>query len=89
MSVRVHQLTPGDVVAAGPFTRGCFVAQTPHPIWPDLQLVVWRMADGNWSHDALDARQDVGAAEPTTPDLRARRLRAALVGQDDWTAVQA
>lgn len=84
----VSELQPGDLVRLptpahiGP-SEATFIASTVHPIWAHLQLVVWRMPEGSpieWSHDALDARQDVGDAIPATPDERSDRLRAALTG---------
>jgi hypothetical protein len=80
----VYELLPGDVVEndwiGGP-KRACFVAQTEHPVWPSLQLVIWRMDDGRWSHDALDARQEVGEVVQRGG---APLARAALVGKGDW-----
>lgn len=78
---RVLQLTPGDEVGA--FGRsGTFIARCPHPLFPGLQLVVWKMDDGSWSHDALRVEQDVGEAAPTTEASRELRLRRALLGHD-------
>lgn len=57
-----------------------FVAQTQHPIWPALQLVVWRMQDGSWSHDALSPYQDVGHVALADSASRLVRLRGALLG---------
>jgi hypothetical protein len=59
--VRVGSLWPGDVIEMLG-RRACFIAQTDHPLWPHLRLVVWRMDDGSWSHDALSVWQDVGRA---------------------------
>lgn len=80
----VMDLQPGDLVNHGPHSA-TFVAQTRHPIWPHLQLVIWRVPEslglpGNWSHDALDPRQVVGTAKLSTPAERAERLREALLG---------
>lgn len=61
----VGDLEPGDV-AHGEFDMhgraglALFVARTDHPVYNGLDLVVWRMGDGRWSHDALDPRQDIG-----------------------------
>lgn len=73
----VQNLVPGDLVENSG-ASALFVAQTEHPIWPSLQLVIWRMPDGSWSHDALDARQDVGqiAADQVG---NVERLRKALL----------
>lgn len=80
----VQDLQPGDATATA-----CFVARTAHPLWPDLQLVVWRMAHGGWSHDALDPRQVVGNLMPASSGVRTARLQAALVDVDgDWTQVR-
>lgn len=75
----VEELVPGmKVNLAG--DQATFVARTTHPLWPSLQLVVWRMRDGGWSHDALDARQDVGTVVPSTAYERDMNLREALLG---------
>lgn len=79
----VSNLIPGDLVTMAD-QSATFVARTQHPIWNHLQLVVWRMPAGHpvgdWSHDALDARQDVGEVAPATHEQRVNRLRAALLG---------
>lgn len=83
----VMELHPGDLVNQG-HVQSTFVAQTVHPLWPHLRLVVWRVPEslglpGNWSHDALDPRQVVGTVVPATPYERTERLRAALLGGGD------
>lgn len=82
--VRVVDLTPGDLVNLGGHSA-TFVADTQHPIWPHLRLVIWHTdpaleLPGNWSHDALDFRQVVGTVKPATHAERAERLRGALLG---------
>lgn len=79
--VNVSQLTPGDLISNGPMTA-VYVAQTQHPIWPHLRLVIWRLPGGEWSLDALDPRQEVGErpSQPEPPGRRELRLRDALVG---------
>jgi hypothetical protein len=74
----VDQLLPGDLVTKD-FESAIYVAQTRHPLWLNLQLVIWRMEDGNWSHDALFAAQDVGEAAASTAEERTQRLRQALL----------
>jgi hypothetical protein len=81
MGVRVSDLLPGDRVTQGA-DSAVFVAQTEHPLWPDLRLVVWRLANGMWSHDALSPAQDVGEMTPSTADERKGRLQSALLGGD-------
>lgn len=76
---RVDELTPGDLVINAAMSA-TFVARADHPLYPDLQLVVWKMSDGGWIHDALSARQDVGSIFGSTPAERVQRLRAALLG---------
>lgn len=78
----VAELVPGDLVSLG-FEEAVFVAQTEHPLYAPLRLVVWRLSDGRWSHDALDARQHVGETQPSSQDVREARLRAALHGGPD------
>jgi hypothetical protein len=74
----VIQLVPGEKVADPMGAEHTFVAQTPHPLYPSLQLVIWRMADGSWSHDALSPAQDVGQVLPSDPSLRVANLRKAF-----------
>jgi hypothetical protein len=89
MTATVNSLQPGDVVQIGP-ERALFVAETEHPIWQQLRLVVWRLTDGSWSHDALDARQVVGQVERSSRNTRDQRLRAALTHTGHaWTEVPA
>lgn len=80
----VAELLPGQIVDGpdGAFWA-TFVAQTEHPLWPHLRLVVWRVAD-SWSHDALDARQYVGTARASTEDERRTNLRRALLHRSQW-----
>jgi hypothetical protein len=80
MGNRIDELTPGDLVTnAGVGMFAVFIARTTHPIWPQLQLVIWRLDDGSWSHDALDARQEVGEISPSNEADRSTRLRKALL----------
>lgn len=73
----VAELTAGDLVTNGGMSA-VFIIRGPHPIWPGLALVIWRLDDGSWSFDALDFHQDVG--DVTLPAGRQERLRAALLG---------
>lgn len=79
--MKVEDLTPGDVIRntfpEGPI-EATFVARTMHPLWPHLELVIWRMQDGSWSHDALDRGQEIGDLVPCSVQDRTERLRAAL-----------
>lgn len=76
--VRVVDLRPGDVVRLSGGPSGIFISSVRHPVHPTLQLVVWRLEDGTWSHDALDARQVVGDRDDVDDDERGRRLRASF-----------
>lgn len=78
----VQNLIPGDVVLNPIGDKATFIARTEHPLFAGLQLVVWRMKDGSWSHDALSERQDVGEVERSTPDQRRDALSAALLGAE-------
>lgn len=69
----VGELTPGDVVDGA-----IFIARTTHPIWPNLQLVVWRMSDRSISLDALRSNQHVGSV------TRAGLIRQALLDDSQW-----
>lgn len=77
----VQHLLPGDVVALGD-RQAVYVSRCQHPLWPSLQLVIWRMDDGSWSPDALDANQDVGTVLAVAPEQRRNRLRHALLPRE-------
>ena len=84
----VADLEPGDrLTMPWPFggtgeKTSTFVAQCPHPLWPHLQLVIWRMDDLTWSHDALDARQELPGTidRPADGFARLDRLHKAILG---------
>jgi hypothetical protein len=85
MGIKVYGLVPGMVVEdpVEPERWGVFVTSCPHPLYATLRLVIWRMADGSYSLDALDSRQDVGEPRPSSPEDRVANLRWGL-GQ--WKA---
>lgn len=74
---RVIDLVGGDLVRQAGM-EATYVAQSPHPLYKGLQLVVWRMPDGTWSHDALSPIQEVGTVVDSTPHTRIIRLREAF-----------
>jgi hypothetical protein len=77
----VADLTPGDLVV-NTGRSAVFITQTPHPLWPKLQLVIWHLHEGGgsrWSLDALDSRQEVGDINPASDADRAQRIRSALL----------
>lgn len=86
VNVKVNELKPGDIVSlpiGGELAT--FVAQTTHPVYEGLQLVIWRMGtrfgeQGRWSHDALDHRQVVGTAWSNSEEERRVSLVWALKG---------
>jgi hypothetical protein len=81
--VKLYELTPGNMVEIPSLGRSVFVGMiSPHPLYPDLALVIWRMDNGTWSLDALlpglelpDATEVTGR----TPTQRDANLRAALL----------
>jgi hypothetical protein len=80
--MRVADLMPGNIVSIEGIGSATFVAHTEHPLWPHLRLVIWKLDDGTWSHDALDARQEVGTVNPwDEPTERIDNLRRALLGR--------
>lgn len=83
MNVRIFELFPGDIVtrhAPEREVKAAFIGRTRHPLWPHLDLVIWRLDDGSWSLDALLARQEVGLIKDTPPEKRNEILRACLIG---------
>lgn len=75
----VMDLLPGQRVRLGGMSA-VFIARNIHPLWPALQLVVWKLDDGTWSHDALSGEQDVGEADPSTWLSRQENLKAVFMG---------
>lgn len=79
--MRVNELTPGDIVNGYVFVG--MIA--PHPIFPGLALVIWHDSrERKWSHDALDARQEVDQPEQMNSFTRTAALRRALLGGPGW-----
>lgn len=84
--MRVIELTPGDkIVGVGPEGKrtATFLAQTKHPMYPGLQLVIWWLhEEGTWSFDALSPVQYVGKLETLlgtcTHEQRQENLRTIL-----------
>lgn len=75
--VTVSELRPGDVVIL--FLRqGTFISSSPHPNYPGLSLVIWKLDDGTWSLDALAYHQEVGELIPSTPNERWARVQEAF-----------
>jgi len=79
VSARVVHLQPGDLVTNGGMSA-VFIARTVHPVWPVLQLIVWRLDDGTASFDALRSDQEVGEVAPATSAERYDRLVEAVRG---------
>jgi hypothetical protein len=77
---RVMDLRPGDLVTSW-MRSACYIQRCPHPLFdPPMQLVIWWLDDGSWSHDALLPEQVVGQVSMSTLQERQSRLRAALLG---------
>lgn len=79
MATRIMDLQPGDVFRMPDLglgdgqKEGIFVGRLDHPLYGNLQLVLWRMADGTWHHDALSAFQELdhmGEVLEVTPKER-------------------
>jgi hypothetical protein len=71
----VADLQPGDLVyVAGMKTHGIFIARAPHPEYPGLELVIWKLSDGSMSFDALRMEQDIGWIQASTGQSRGARL---------------
>lgn len=86
--MKVRDLLPGDVFDTGMpadlgETRACFIAQTDHPVFAGLRLVIWRMAGGRWSHDALSIDQELYHGELVERG-GVPRCRAGLLGEGEW-----
>lgn len=77
---KVKELTAGDKVELAGHSA-IFVTEGPHPLYPKLRLVVWRVDGREWSFDALSAEQEVGeVVQGETAETRNKRLRQILMG---------
>jgi len=84
--IRLIDLAPGDVVTIGT-SKACYVGRVdPHPLWPRMSLVIWRMGTGGWSLDALSyayvingESETVGVDGPEAASRRAKALHNALM----------
>ncbi len=79
----IRELTPGDLVLLAGHAA-TFIAETAHPLYPGLRLVVWRLGTMEWSHDALALDQEVGAVVAASGNDRQQRLREALLHPSQW-----
>lgn len=75
--MKVIDLMPGIKILDPVRGSHTYVAQCPHPLYKRLQLVIWRLADGTWSHDALSPVQDVGDPDLTQTEYE-QNLREAF-----------
>lgn len=67
--MRIIDLTPGMRICDPRGGSHTFMAQCLHPLYRGMQLVIWRLADGTWSHDALSPIQEIGEVDNKYPDL--------------------
>jgi hypothetical protein len=84
--MRVIDLMPGDRLNFGD-EAGTLLVQTPHPLYPGLQLVIWYLhGAGVWSFDALSPGQQLhgelvdAPLGLSTPTKREAHLREILHG---------
>lgn len=89
MTFRIDELEPGDVVldTALGIHATMLALHVPHPLYPQLALVIWWMhEERRWSFDALHPQQELPASQhvrqPAPPDgwrtMRVRELRRVL-----------
>jgi hypothetical protein len=84
--MRVSELVPGMQFTHVPMFGDkpvTFITQCPHPLYHGLQMVIWKMPDGSWSHDALRSDQVLPAGEviPSNHGERYTNLRMAILGR--------
>jgi len=78
IKVLVVDLKPGDLVHSPFIGEFLFVCRGIHPIWPNLQAVVWCTPKGELSIDALRGDQEISGGvinRNETQQERARRFR--------------
>ena len=84
MNVRVMDLRPGMKVDYAGHTAICIGTLSPHPLYPQLWMVIWKLLDARLesglSFDALNPLQVVGQkVYPDTDWCREQRLRMVLL----------
>jgi len=57
--MRVRELVPGMQFQDPAGGVNTFMAQIHHPYYTTMELVIWRMEDGDVSFDALMAQQEL------------------------------
>lgn len=78
IKLSVLQLMSGDLFYHHMAGYHLFVCRGQHPIWPELQAVVWCDSDGKLTIDALSPRQmleGVVVNRGETPSQRSFRFR--------------
>lgn len=76
------QFNPVLPMPRGMNVKNTFIVRCSHPFYEGFQLVVWRLADGTISLDALSPLQDVGEPAESTPTERRENLRKAIHGKE-------
>jgi hypothetical protein len=79
MTYRVQDLTPGDRWDNAAFGDAIFITKAPHPLFPELELVVWWLIQQKrYSFDALRHTQELPGGRLDQTDRKAN-LRIALL----------
>lgn len=83
--MKVLDLVPGMQFEDVTRERGLntFIARTPHPHYRGLDLVIWRLCDGELSLDALSPLQELGECVPAKANPLGNRA-AAHHGVQKW-----
>lgn len=79
LKITVADLRPGDLLYHPEAGYHLFVCRGSHPIWPNLQAVVWCDSDGKLSIDALSITQELHGMlsnKEESPVERAQRFRS-------------
>lgn len=82
--IKVRELIPGMEIVGPGSVLITFIIQQVHPIWPNFQMVVWKLHDNSYSFDALDAEQEVGECIPFTQQELNDNLKRALLHESQW-----
>ena len=85
----VLELRPGDVLLtvdrdhARPALRSLvhvFIGEKQHPVWPKLQLVIWRVSNGATLLEALECNHEYGEIYRPESDLEAKEILSLALG---------
>lgn len=77
--MKVYALYPGVQMKDPMGEVHTFIAKCPHPYYDGLELVIWRLANGELSFDALRPQQElIGEVIPGSREAWKQNVKVAM-----------